>query len=75
MKLLAVDEHIVDKLTDLVNITSADAPGHAKLIEDAITIPSVGEIKEWFNNTRLLITKVLTFNDGEEVCVFGRCVH
>lgn len=75
MKLLAVDEHIVDKLIDLASITPNDAPGHAKLIEDAQCIPSVGQIKEWFNNTKLLITKVLMFNNGDEVCVFGKCIH
>jgi hypothetical protein len=92
MQLIAVDEHITNKLpdvselsqadsvwlaqiADLAAITQADALEHAKFIEDAQSIPYVGQIKEWFNNTKFLVTKVLTFNDGEEVCVFGKCVQ
>lgn len=73
MKILAVDDHITDKLMEL-DLASVDAMGHAKLIENATVIPSVGRIMKWFNNTRLLVTNVIQFNNGEEVCVFGQCI-
>ena len=74
MKLLVIDDHIIDKLTELAEITTSDAVAHAKLIEDASCIPSVGQIKKWFNNTSFLVTNVMQFNDGKEVCVFGQCI-
>ena len=69
MKIIAVDEYISEKLKEgailFDELNPSVGEGHAMLKEDAEFVPVVGQVKEWFNNTKLLITNVMKF-DGED---------